>query len=90
MMIFSALNGLAFGLYMSVDTALVTLVLPKADDAARDMGILNIANAGPQIIAPFVAALLITYLGGYQTLFIWGAVLAVLGALAIIPISSVK
>jgi len=90
MMIFSVLNGLAFGLYMSVDTALVTLVLPKADDAARDMGILNIANAGPQIVAPFVAALLITYLGGYPTLFIWGGVLAILGALAIIPISSVK
>jgi hypothetical protein len=30
-----------------VDTALVTLVLPRAEDAARDMGVLNIANAGP-------------------------------------------
>ncbi|MFG2875564.1 hypothetical protein ACGFYU_11255 [Streptomyces sp. NPDC048337] len=37
---------------MPVDTALVTLVLPRAEDAARDMGVLSMANAGPQIIAP--------------------------------------
>ncbi len=90
MLVFGALNGLAFGLYMSVDSALITLVLPKAEDNARDMGILNIANAGPQIAAPFIAAMIITLLGGYITLFIWGGVFAVLGALAIIPIRSVK
>lgn len=90
MLIFGALNGLAFGLYMSVDAALITLVLPKAEDNARDMGILNIANAGPQIAAPFIAAMIITLLGGYTTLFIWGGVFAILGALAIIPIKSVK
>lgn len=90
MIIFGILNGFAFGLYMSVDTALVTLVLPKAEDNARDMGILNMANAGPQIIAPFVASMVITYMGGYHTLFIWGAVLAILGALMILPIKSVK
>ena len=90
MLVFGALNGLAFGLYMSVDAALITLVLPKAEDNARDMGILNIANAGPQIAAPFIAAMIITLLGGYTTLFIWGGVFALLGALAIIPIKSVK
>lgn len=90
MIIFGILNGFAFGLYMSVDTALVTLVLPKAEDNARDMGILNIANAGPQIISPFVASMIITYIGGYQTLFVSGAILAVLGALMILPIKSVK
>lgn len=90
MLVFGALNGLAFGLYMAVDSALSTLVLPKAEDNARDMGILNIANAGPQIAAPFLAAFIITALGGYTTLFIWGGVFAVLGALAIIPIKSVN
>ncbi len=90
MLVFGALNGLAFGLYMSVDAAMITLVLPKAEDNARDMGILNIANAGPQIAAPFIAAAIITWLGGYITLFIWGGVFAILGALAIIPIKSVK
>ncbi|MFJ8014378.1 MFS transporter [Streptomyces sp. NPDC096339] len=90
MLVFSALNGLAFGCFMAVDTALVTLVLPSAEDAARDMGVLNIANAGPQIIAPFVASAIVTSLGGYTPLFLVGGALSLIGALAILPIRSVR
>ncbi|MGR4879576.1 MFS transporter [Streptomyces sp. LARHCF249] len=90
MLVFSALNGLAFGCFMAVDTALVTLVLPRAEDAARDMGVLNIANAGPQIIAPFVASAIVTGLGGYTPLFLAGGALSLIGALAILPIRSVR
>ncbi|MBT2489906.1 MFS transporter [Streptomyces sp. ISL-96] len=90
MLVFSALNGLAFGCFMAVDTAVVTLVLPSAEDAARDMGVLNIANAGPQIIAPFVASAVVTALGGYTGLFLVGGALSLLGALAILPIRSVR
>lgn len=90
MIVFSALNGLAFGCFMAVDTALVTLVLPRAEDAARDMGVLNIANAGPQIIAPFVASAVVTSLGGYTPLFLVGGALSLIGALAILPIRSVR
>lgn len=90
MLVFSALNGLAFGCFMAVDTALVTLVLPRAEDAARDMGVLNIANAGPQIIAPFVASAVVTGLGGYTPLFLVGGALSLIGALAILPIRSVR
>ncbi|MFD9337122.1 MFS transporter [Streptomyces sp. NPDC060028] len=90
MLVFSALNGLAFGCFMAVDTALVTLVLPRAEDAARDMGVLNVANAGPQIIAPFVASAIVTGLGGYTPLFLAGGALSLIGALAILPIRSVR
>lgn len=90
MLAFSAVNGLGFGCYMAVDTALVTMVLPKAEDAARDMGVLNIANAGPQIVAPFVASLIVSLSGGYTALFLVAAVLSVLGALAVRPIRSVR
>lgn len=90
MLVFSALNGLAFGCFMAVDTALVTLVLPRAEDAARDMGVLNVANAGPQIIAPFVASAVVTTLGGYTPLFLVGGALSLIGALAILPIRSVR
>ncbi|MCZ0985542.1 MFS transporter [Streptomyces diastatochromogenes] len=90
MLCFSALNGLAFGCFMAVDTAVVTLVLPRAEDAARDMGVLNIANAGPQIIAPFVASAVVTALGGYTPLFLIGGALSLLGALAILPIRGVR
>ncbi|MFD4315084.1 MFS transporter [Streptomyces sp. NPDC058548] len=90
MLVFSAVNGLGFGCYMAVDTALVTMVLPKAEDAARDMGVLNVANAGPQIVAPFVASLVVSLSGGYTALFLIAAVLSVLGALAVRPIRSVR
>ncbi|MFJ4091380.1 MFS transporter [Kitasatospora sp. NPDC089913] len=89
MIVFSAVNGLAFGCFMAVDTALVTMVLPSAEDAARDLGVLNVANAGPQIVAPFVASAVVG-LGGYTPLFSLGAVLAVAGALAVRPIRGVR
>ncbi|MER6318651.1 MFS transporter [Streptomyces sp. NPDC001581] len=90
MIVFNALNGLAFGCFMAVDTALVTLVLPRAEDAARDLGVLNMANAGPQIIAPFVASAIVTAFGGYTPLFLVGGVLSLFGALAILPIRTVR
>ncbi|MFI5806197.1 MFS transporter [Streptomyces sp. NPDC051561] len=90
MLLFGAVNGLGFGCYMAVDTALVTMVLPKSEDAARDMGILNVANAGPQIAAPFVAGLIVQLSGGYTALFLAAAVLSVLGALAVRPIRTVR
>ncbi|MFJ7266927.1 MFS transporter [Streptomyces sp. NPDC099050] len=90
MIVFNALNGLAFGCFMAVDTALVTLVLPRAEDAARDLGVLNMANAGPQIIAPFVASAVVTAFGGYTPLFLVGGVLSLFGALAILPIRTVR
>ncbi|MFC9489029.1 MFS transporter, partial [Streptomyces hydrogenans] len=90
MLVFSFFNVHGFGCYMAVDTALVTMVLPKAEDAARDMGVLNVANAGPQIVAPFVASAVVSIGGGYTPLFLVAAVLSVLGALAVRPIRSVR
>ncbi|MFJ8648763.1 MFS transporter [Streptomyces sp. NPDC093546] len=90
MLVFSVVNGLGFGCYMAVDTALVTMVLPKAEDAARDMGVLNVANAGPQIVAPFLASVIVSVGSGYTPLFLVAAALSVLGALAVRPIRTVS
>jgi MFS family permease len=90
MTVFAAVAGLAFGSYLAVDTALVTLVLPRHEDAARDMGVHNVANAGPKIVAPFLAAFIIGHLGGYPALFVGGGVVAIAGALAIGPVRSVR
>ena len=57
---------------------------------ARDMGMLNVANAGPQIVAPFLAALIIGHLGGYPALFADGGAVAIAGAIAIGPVRSVR
>ncbi len=88
--IFAAFAGVAFGTYLSVDAALVTLVLPRSEDAARDLGVLNIANAGPQVLAPLLAALIISHLGGYRVLFLAGGCCGIIGALAVLPVRSVR
>jgi hypothetical protein len=75
---------------MAVDTALMTLVLPNPEDAAKDLGVLNIANAGPQALAPALAAVAITLLGGYRSLFAVAIVLVVAAALSVQPIRSVR
>ncbi|WP_338701634.1 MFS transporter [Streptomyces sp. Q6] len=90
MLVFAGLNGLGFGCFMAVDNALVTMILPSEGDTARDLGVLNMATAGPQIVAPFVASVIVSVSGGYTTLFVVGAALAVLGALAVRPIRGVR
>lgn len=90
MILFGALVGIGFGAFMAVDTAIATLVLPSREHAARDMGVLNIASAAPQALAPLMASLVIGALGGYPALFVAAAVFAVLGAVAILPVRGVR
>ncbi|WP_329126146.1 MFS transporter [Streptomyces sp. NBC_01465] len=90
MIAFAVLNGFGFGCYMAVDNALVSMILPSTEDAARDLGVLNMASAGPQILAPFVASVIVSVSDGYTTLFVAGAVLAVSGALSVRPIRGVR
>ncbi len=89
MVIYSIMVGGFFGIYMAVDQALMTLVLPDPENTARDLGLLNIALAGPQIAGPVLAALIILLTGGYAPLFIFTAVFAALSAFFIAPIRKV-
>lgn len=84
--------GLGEGLYLSVDMALAAAVLPDPEESAKDMGVLNIGNALPQSLVPIVAPAFLAIGGGgnYGALFLFGAVAAVLGALAVQFIRSVK
>ena len=51
--------GCAYGIYTAVDFALITEVLPTAIDRAKDLGVINIANALPQVFAPVLAGVLL-------------------------------
>ncbi|GIF26080.1 MFS family permease [Actinoplanes tereljensis] len=81
--------GLGFGVYLSVDQALITQVLPSAEDRGRDLGVINIANSAPQVLGPALAFPLVTYLGGYPVLFLTVAVITVLGSVLVTRIRSV-
>jgi MFS family permease len=82
--------GAGFGVYMSVDVAMVTQVLPAAGDRARDLGLINIANTLPQLVAPAIAAPLISGPGGYHALFLTATLVTLAGAVLVQPIRGVR
>ena len=91
-----AVIGLGQGVYFAVDLALVTQVLPDARNAAKDLGIMNLANNLPSSIVPAVAPALLaigasaTSPQNFSALFLTGAIAGVVGALLILPIRRVK
>ena len=89
-MVGAAMLGLGYGCYMAVDQALATQVLPSSHTRGKDLGIMNIATAVPQAVAPLLGSFIVAALGGFTGLFIASAVAAALGGLAVIPIKSVK
>ncbi|MBE6475890.1 MAG: SLC45 family MFS transporter [Actinomyces succiniciruminis] len=89
-----ALMGLAYGVYISVDLALVVDVLPNPDNAGKELGVFNIANALPQSLAPFMAPL---FLGigspekmNYPALCYFAGICAIIGGVLAIFIKKVK
>jgi MFS family permease len=86
----AGLLGLGYGCFMAVDQALATQVLPSTYSRGKDLGIMNIATAVPQAVAPLLGAFIVASLGGFFGLFVASAVIAALGGLAMIPIKSVR
>jgi MFS family permease len=86
-----AIGGLGFGLYMAVDLALVADVLPDQANAAKDLGVMNIAGALPSSIAPAIAPVILALgSGSYGLLYAAAGVCAVIGACAILPVKRVR
>jgi MFS family permease len=89
-----AVLGVAFGIYVGVDLALVVDVLPNPDDAGKDLGVFNMANALPQTLAPVLGAALLAINSStnqnYGLLLYAAAGAALLGALIVLPIKKVK
>jgi MFS family permease len=88
-----AICGIGQGTYFAVDLALAAAVLPEGGkEAAKDLGVLNIANSLPQSIAPAIAPIFLAIGGGgnYTALFIAAALFALFGALSIQPVKGVR
>jgi MFS family permease len=81
--------GAGYGVYLAVDAALITQVLPQATDRGKDLGVINIANSAPQVLGPVLSAPLVVHLGGYPTLYATTAVVTLLGAVLVVRIRSV-
>lgn len=94
-LVYSFLLGLGFGTYISIDLALMTEVLPAThagaqSTAGRDLAVLGLATTLPQALSPSIAAGLVGLTGGYPAVFVSGIVFVVVGAIAVLPIRSVR
>ncbi len=86
-----AISGLGFGVYMAVDLALVADVLPDKDNAAKDLGVFNIAAALPSSVAPAIAPVILAISGGsYGVLYAVAGICAIIGGAAILPVKRVR
>ncbi|GIJ78592.1 Major Facilitator Superfamily protein [Micromonospora phaseoli] len=88
-LIAALLLGGGYGVYLSVDAALITQVLPRATDRAKDLGVINIANSAPQVLGPAISAPIVVYLGGYPALYATTAAVTLLGSVLVLKIRSV-
>jgi MFS family permease len=81
--------GIGFGTYTAVDFAMITEVLPGASGRAKDLGVINIANAMPQVLAPGIAAGVLALGLGYTGLFILAAAMTILGSILVVRIRAI-
>ena len=72
--------GAGYGAFQSVSQALSMVVLPSQANAGRDLGIINIAAAVPQVIGAPIAGLVVAGAGGYRGLFVFAGLLALVAA----------
>lgn len=78
----AAVIGAGFGIYTSAEFALVTQVLPSAGDRGRDLGVMNVANSLPQVLAPAFAGLIVSY-AGYPALYALAGAVALAGIILV-------
>lgn len=88
---YGIIAGTGAGIFFAVDQALNLEVLPNPETAAKDLGILNFANTGAQILAPVMGALLFDAVGKqYLPILPWLSGLAILGAILVLGIKEPK
>lgn len=90
MLFYALVAGIGNGIFNSVDQALNTEVLPDPETAAKDLGILNMANTGGQIIGPGMTSSIVGLTGGYGPVFLAAAGIAAASILFIAPIRRVR
>ena len=86
-MVAAVLLGLGFGMFLSVDQALVTDLLPNPATRGRDLGLINTAQHIP--IAPIIGWLVLS-VAGYRSLYAVAAVIMLAGGIAVYRIKNVR
>lgn len=86
-----AFYGMGQGAFGSIEMALMTDVLPSAEDRGKDLGLINLAVTLPQATAPLAALVLLEGFGfGFRSLFFAAAVCFVCATFALAAIRRVR
>lgn len=93
--LYSVLSNLGVGAFLASALALITQVLPRAQDRGKDMGIVNMSISIPGFLAPPLGAIAISSFAssvvtGYSLLFVLATMLVILGAVLVLPIKGVR
>jgi MFS family permease len=86
----SVSGSFAFGIYVPVDTALFIDVLPDKKAAGRDLGIANAGTTIGQVLAPLLAAAVVTLTGGYRMVWVAALLLVLIAAVSIVPVKRAR
>ena len=88
-----AIAGMGQGAFVAVDMAMMTEVLPATAQAGAGLAVVALPYQLPQLLVPVMATPLLAIGNAgpnYFALFLGAVVLAVLGALAVLPIKNVR
>ncbi|MDP1631663.1 MAG: MFS transporter [Caulobacter sp.] len=78
------LFGAGLGLYSTVDIALVAQILPRQENAGRDLGVMNLAITLPQVAAPLLGMAIMSTAGGRLSwIFAASTIFALTGAVMV-------
>ena len=89
MFLYAAIAGLGYGVYTSVDQALLVDVLPNKEEAGKDLGILNLATTLGQMLGPVIMSSVVLALG-YVFAFPIAICFALVGCVFIMLIKTIK
>jgi MFS family permease len=79
----TALGGIGAGVFLSVDLALCSRMLPDQENVGKDFAVINLANTLPQSLVPFAAPGLLA-LGGFPALYCTLAAVGLVGGVLVL------
>lgn len=88
--LWAGIAGLGYGLYQSVDQAILVSVLPDKEKAGKDLGILNASTTAGQAVGPIITGAVVTATAAYALVFPIAVGFIVLAAVGVIFIKNVR
>lgn len=89
LLVMAALLGFAIGMFIAVELALITQLLPSAEDRGKDLGLVSLADSLPGSLGPLMAGFMVAR-AGYPETFVLAALVTTVGAIFITRIKGAR